>query len=147
MKATTTTVTIMAEKQKPELKRKQIHTWRDWFVGLYFSSMVLGSITTIGSSRRLYAYGIASIIIGLIGTLAVIYKLKRVESIMLITLGFLLMVRAMILIPPQLAQDNTTLFSYLVDIAQNRPLIDGLSAIFPLTVLAAYRERRGRISR
>ena len=130
-----------------KLKRKLIYTWRDWFVGIYFLVMSLSSFVTITADRRLFAYSIASGIIGAVGLTAVICKLKRVEGIMLITFGLLLMSRAVLLLPNSAISDNTNITHYVVDIVNNRPLLDGMAAIFPMTVLAAYRERRGRIQK
>lgn len=130
-----------------ELRRKQIYTWRDWFIGIYFLIMSASSFVTITGDRRLFTYSISAAIIGGIGFMAVILKLKRVEATMILTMGLLLAARAILLFPSSLTADNTNIIHYLMDIVSVRPLLDGMAAIFPLAVLAAYRERRGRISK
>lgn len=58
---------------------------------------------------------------------------------MLITWGFLLMARALLLIPAVSVADNTNIIDYVFDVFNNRPLADGLSAILIFIVLASYR--------
>ena len=136
----------MATLNSP-FRRKPVYTWRDWFMALYFFMMSASSFVTITGDARLFTYSVSVAIIGGIGFLAVITKLKRVEAIMVVTIGLLLVARAILLLPSSLTADNKNIMNYIMDIVSVRPLLDGLAAIFPLSVLAAYRERRGKIQR
>lgn len=137
----------MSAKKTTNLRRKPVYTWHDWFVGVYFLIMASSSFITIRGDSRLFIYSISAAIIGIIGLVAVIGRLRRVEGIMLITFGFLLMARALLLLPVSMVAGNTSPIDYLADIVHNRPLLDGMVAIFPLAVLAAYRGRRGKLQK
>lgn len=130
-----------------QIRHRKYYTWRDWLIGGYFAAItLLGSLGLNGNSR-FFAYSVSSIIVGSIGGLAVVFKLKRVEAVMIVTWGLLLMARAILLMPDSLSADNTNVWHYVLDILHSRPLADGVTAFMPLIVLAAYCERRGRVTR
>lgn len=115
------------------------YSWRDYAIGTYFTYLAtLGAFGLHGHSRFIM-YSISSIIIGVIGLSAVFLKLRRLEATMLITWGFLLMARALLLIPAVSVAGNTNIIDYVFDVFNNRPLADGLSAILIFIVLASYR--------
>ena len=128
-------------------RHKFVYTWRDWAMMLWFSIMAASSYITLTGDKRLLAYGISAAIIGSIGFMSVLLKLKRVESLMIVTMGLLLMSRGVLLLPTDVIADNTSVLDYIVDVVHIRPLLDGMAAILPLSVLSVYRERRGRISK
>lgn len=131
----------------PKLKRKRVFTWRDWFMAFYFFSMAVSLLATLHEPQTLWVYSLSVMIIGTFGCLSVLLKLKHVEAVMIVTIGVLFMARAILLLPPEQIADNSNAVDFVVDILDNRPLTDGVGAIFPLTVLAAYRQRRGAISK
>ena len=131
----------------PKLKRKRVYTWRDWFMAFYFFSMAVSSLATLHEPQTLWIYSLSVMIISTVGCFSVLLKFKRVEAVMIITLGVLFMARAIMLLPPNQIADNANPVDLVVDILDNRPLTDGVGAIFPLAVLAAYRQRRGTISK
>lgn len=134
----------MVDKQETRLRRKPVYTWHDWFIGTYFFIMCASGLITLSGDVRLCTYSISASILASVGILAVIARLKRVEAVIIVTIGVLLATRAVLLLPMAAIADNTNIFHYIIDIVSIRPLLDGMTAIFPLAVLAAYRGRRGR---
>jgi len=132
--------------RKP-LQPKRIYTWRDWLMTFYFFSMAVSSLATLHGPQTLWIYSLSVMIISTVGFLSVLFKFKRVEAVMIITIGVLFMARAILLLPSGQAADNANAIDYVFDILDNRPLTDGAGAILPLAVLAAYRQRRGTISK
>jgi len=132
--------------RKP-LQPKRIYTWRDWLMAFYFFSMAVSSLATLHEPQTLWIYSLSVMIISTVGFLSVLFKFKRVEAVMIITIGVLFMARAILLLPSGQAADNANAIDYVLDILDNRPLTDGVGAILPLAVLAAYRQRRGTISK
>ena len=124
----------------------RVYTWRDAFMLIYFLYTIALGFSFSGDIR-LAAYNISAIIVGTIGFFSVLFKLKRLEGVMIVTLGLLLAARAILLIPYDQLADNHSVLEFFSDILQQRALADGVGAIFPLAALAAYRSRRGRVGK
>jgi len=140
-------MTMEQSMSRKPLQPKRIYTWRDWLMAFYFFSMAVSSLATLHEPQTLWIYSLSVMIISTVGFLSVLFKFKRVEAVMIITIGVLFMARAILLLPSGQAADNANAIDYVLDILDNRPLTDGVGAILPLAVLAAYRQRRGTISK
>jgi len=113
---------------------------------VYFLYMfILGTSFTAGLPG--ISYSIASMIVGVIGFIAVLFKLKRLEGVMIVTYGLLLGARAFLLMPYSDIANNKSIIDFFMDVFKQRPLAEGLAAILPLAALAAYRSRRGRLGK
>lgn len=126
---------------------RHYYTWRDVVIMVFFVGIVLLGLTNLDSPMRLVAYNYSSIVIGAIGLLSVIFRWKRVEGVMLVTWGLLIMARGVLLLPYGVYADNDSLQDWVLDILNNRALADGFMNALAIFVLSAYRQRRGRVQR
>ena len=124
---------------------KSRYTWRDYVMTLYFILQIILGIINLNTGIPIY--DIATIVVGSIGVASIILKYKRVESVIIIVIGLMLLSRGVLLVPVDMAVDNHSILDILRDVLTYRPLADGLTAILPLSVLALYRSRRGRFTR
>ena len=121
-----------------DFKRERFYyTWRDILMVVFFLYLVLEGVIVRGDHFA-SVYNIATSVMGLLGVFSVVFKWKRAEAVVIITIGLLIASRALLLTPP---------VTDIKDIVMSRPLLDGIGSIFPLIVLAEYRKRRGRITR
>ena len=133
--------------EKITLRMKR-HTWRDWAMLTYFLLMLTTSLywLSIESPITFAIYNAAALIFNVVGFIAVLLKLKRVEAVAIVMVALLLLSRFVLLAPlpdPACALEADCEVSSYNRYARVRTATDGAGAILPLSVLAFYRQRRG----